>query len=347
MNVQRKLLPSTRQAIQAAVAVAGVSLLSHWFPQLQRPYWAIITALVVLCQTWSESVKKAAQRVAATFLGLLAAAVLYRLLSPWPTVETIVIFVCVFLLAYTMTTSYLWAIFWMTVMVIMMFDMLGSMDNRLVVERMVETLLGALMAVLVSVVVLPVRVRGQLRSDVPEFLQILRTACVRSLDAAAGRDVSLSDPAHTTIIKSFHKVQDDFRTRQRETFLLRREPSRLRRWILWMELLTFYAVDMHQAVEQGRNDKLAECLREELDALREHIASAFDRIDEAFKEEKEIGLASPDDLIEAVRAKVRPLLLEGVERRRACIRFLPILYYLVKIYRVLEEMAAKLNTRAR
>jgi hypothetical protein len=48
---------STKIAIQAAVAVALAVLVSHVF-ELNRSYWAILTAMVLISQTWGESLKK-------------------------------------------------------------------------------------------------------------------------------------------------------------------------------------------------------------------------------------------------------------------------------------------------
>jgi len=340
-----KMLPSTRQGVQAAAAVAAVSGLAALFPQLERPYWATITALVVLCQTWSESMKKAAQRVAATFLGLAAAVLLHHALRSWPAAQAGAVFLCVFLFAYTMSRSYLWAVFWTSILVVMMFDLLGVLDDRLVLARMYETLLGACVAVLVSAFVLPVRVRAQLRSDVPAFLGLLRQSWHRTLGLAAGVPAEGPDLLRSDLSGPFQRLRSDYRTRERESFLLRREPSRVRRYVLWLELLVFYDSDLRQAVAHGRDERLAACVREELLALRERIARAMDGFAEALAHGGPVEVPPIGDLLDAVRVRLSPLLAEGVEPRRACAGFLPILYYARKIHDVLSAMAAEWNAR--
>ena len=340
-----RLLPTTRHAVQATVAVSAVYGLSVLFPQLERPYWAVVTALVVLCQTWSESIKKAAQRVAATFLGLVAAVVLCRLLGSQSTAEIVVIFACVFLFSYTAARSYLWAIFWMSIMVIMMFDMLGRMDHQLVLERMIETLLGAGMAVLVSTVILPVRARDQLRSDVPQFLRLVQRACVQAMNDAIGIDSKRKGALHRTMLNSFQKVRDEFLTRQRETFLLRREPSQLRRWLFWMEMLVFYTSDLHHAVEQAHSALPTEGIRDEMTVLRDGIADALDQLAKYTGRSEPVTVAPTEELRSTIREKIGSLITGDPEQRSACLSLLPVFYYVDKIHFVLEEMASIVNSR--
>jgi uncharacterized membrane protein YgaE (UPF0421/DUF939 family) len=342
-----KLLPSTRHAVQAMTAVAAVYALAAQFPQLERPYWAVGTALVVLCQTWSESFKKAAQRVAATFFGLLAAVVLCRFFESQPMIEAVAIFACIFLFSYSVAGSYLWAIFWMSIMVIMMFQLLGRMDHHLILERMIETLLGAVMAVLVSTFVFPVRAVEQLRSDVPEFLRMVKKACEGSLNVALGMGSEGEKPAQGKLLGSFNKVQDEFLTRQRETFLLRREPSQLRRWIFGMEMLMFYTSDLHHAVLQIQGDLAAVRINNEILQLRDGISSALDQLAEYPHGHEPVQVADTEEVRGAIREKLTPMLKRDDHQRGACLSIFPVIYYADKIYGVLKEMASIANTRKR
>ena len=342
-----KLLHTTRHAFQAATAVAAVYALAAMFPQLERPYWAVGTALVVLCQTWSESIKKAAQRVAATFVGLLAALVLCRFLESQPMIEAVAIFACIFLFSYSAAGSYLWAIFWMSIMVIMMFQLLGRMDHQLVLERMIETLLGAGMAVLVSTFVFPVRATDQLRSDVPAFLRMVQKACEGSFNEVLGMDCEGETPAHGKLLGSFNRVQDEFLTRQRETFLLRREPTRLRRWIFGMEMLMFYTSDLHHAVLQVQGDVAAVRVREEILQLRDGISSALDQLAEYPHGHEPVRVSGTEEVRGAIREKLTPILKGDDHQRSACLSLLPVIYYADKIYGVLKEMASITNTPKR
>ena len=341
------LLPSTRHAVQATTAVAAVYVLAAQFPQLERPYWAVGTALVVLCQTWSESIKKAAQRVAATFLGLLAAVVLCGVFESQPMIEAVAIFACIFLFSYSVAGSYLWAIFWMSIMIIMMFRLLGQMDHHLVLERMTETLLGAGMAVLVSTFVFPVRAVEQLRSDVPEFLRMVKNVCEGSLNDALGMASEGGKPGHSKLLANFNKVQDEFLTRQRETVLLRREPSQLRRWIFGMEMLMFYTSDLHYAVLQIQGDLAAVRIHKEILQLRDGISKALDQMTEYPHGHEPVRVADTEEVRRAIREKITPMLKGDDHQRGACLSILPVIHYTDKIYGVLKEMASIANTRKR
>jgi len=339
------MLPTTRHAIQATVAVSAICGLAALFPQLERPYWAVVTALVVLCQTWSESIKKAAQRVAATFVGLVAAVILCRLLASDPLGETLVVFSCVFLFSYTASRSYVWAIFWMSIMVIVMFDMLGSMDPHLVQERMIETLLGAGLAVVVSTVILPVRARDQLRADVPEFLRLVKRACAQAMNDAMGIDTRNEAALHGALPTDFQKLRDTFHTRQRESFLLRREPSPLKQWMFWMELLVFYTLDMHHSVEQAHGAPPTQGIRDLMMALRDGIEDTLDQLAEYGGLSEPVAVPDTEALRCAIRQEIEPLLSGNADERNACLNFLPVLYYVEKLYGVLREMATIVNSR--
>src|SRR4029079_6256463 len=64
------LAPSTRLAIRAAfVATAAVSVAR--LTCLERPYWIILTAVLLVYETAGESIKRSGQRLAMTFLGCL------------------------------------------------------------------------------------------------------------------------------------------------------------------------------------------------------------------------------------------------------------------------------------
>lgn len=158
------LAPSTRQAIQAAVAgalaIAAGELISP-----QRWYWAAITAFVVFTGTNSrgEMLLKSWQRVAGTLVGVAAGVLIGTAVHGEHRVELGLMFACIFLAFYLVRVSYGLMIFWMTILVALLYGLFGFFSPHLLVLRLEETVVGAAAGILVSVLLLPTSTRLRTR----------------------------------------------------------------------------------------------------------------------------------------------------------------------------------------
>lgn len=147
---------STKIAIQAAVAVALAVMVSHLF-QLERSYWAILTAMVLISQTWGESLKKAIERVLMTIVGGVAGTILFFLIGGHVYWELFFLSLSVFFMIYFWDISYLVTVFFVTMYVVFLFAELNGWSFSMLAARVYETAIGAAIAIFTTAFVFPVR----------------------------------------------------------------------------------------------------------------------------------------------------------------------------------------------
>ena len=137
------LLPSTRQAIQVAVAAALAIVVgeaispSHW-------YWAVIAAFVIFAGTnsWAETLNKGWQRLLGTVLGVPSGVLVATLVSGNTIASLVMIFVCLFCAFYFMKVTYSLMTFWISTMLALMYGLLGEFTFSLLLLRIEETAVG-------------------------------------------------------------------------------------------------------------------------------------------------------------------------------------------------------------
>lgn len=164
---------STRIAIQAAVAVSLAVLVSHLF-ELNRSYWAILTAMVLISQTWGESLKKAIERVLMTIVGGLAGTLLYFLIGDHVYWELFFLAVSVFFMIYFWDISYQVTVFFVTMYVVFSFAELSGWSFSMLAARVYETIIGAGIAIFTSAFILPVRAGITIPQLMSDYLQEIK-----------------------------------------------------------------------------------------------------------------------------------------------------------------------------
>jgi uncharacterized membrane protein YccC len=166
-----RLAPSTRQAVQVAVAsslaiVAGTQLSSA------RWYWAVIGAFTIYSGTTSrgETVVRGWQRVVGTVAGVAVGAVVASIVAGDVTVSIALIFVALFTGFYLMRVSYAFMVLGMSTMLALLYGLLGEFTIGLLVTRIEETAIGAGIGIVVALFVLPTRTRSVVGRDLGDVL---------------------------------------------------------------------------------------------------------------------------------------------------------------------------------
>lgn len=144
--------PGTRTGARTALAALLAVTIAYLF-MLPRAYWAILTAVVLVAETWRESAKKAGQRVAMTVLGCVMAVALHLPTANLPHVTLGLMFVFVYLAVYFRNASYPLMTFFITLYVAFLFSALGEWTLRILLVRIYETAIGAGTALLAAMVV--------------------------------------------------------------------------------------------------------------------------------------------------------------------------------------------------
>ncbi|OCB40587.1 hypothetical protein A5676_10930 [Mycobacterium malmoense] len=195
---QEGLRPTTRQAIQVAVA-ASLAIVTGELVSPARWYWAVIAAFVIFAGTnsWGETLTKGWQRLLGTLLGVPCGVLVATVLAGDKTAALAGIFVCLFCAFYFMTVTYSLMTFWITTMLALLYGLLGQFSFGVLMLRIEETALGAVIGATVAIVVLPTHTRAAIRDDTRTFL----TSLSGLIDAStatmfgAGEGVSPSERA--------------------------------------------------------------------------------------------------------------------------------------------------------
>jgi uncharacterized membrane protein YccC len=181
------LLPSTRQAIQVAVAAALAIVVgeaispSHW-------YWAVIAAFVIFVGTnsWAETLNKGWQRLLGTVLGVPSGVLVATLVSGNTIASLVMIFVCLFCAFYFMKVTYSLMTFWISTMLALMYGLLGEFTFGLLLLRIEETAVGAVIGIAAAVLVLPINTRAKIRGDAHTFFLTLSDLVEASVTSLLG-----------------------------------------------------------------------------------------------------------------------------------------------------------------
>ena len=181
------MLPSTRQAIQVAVAAALAIVVgetvspSHW-------YWAAIAAFVIFAGTnsWAETLDKGWQRLLGTVLGVPSGVLVATLVSGNTIASLVMIFVCLFCAFYFMKVTYSLMTFWISTMLALMYGLLGEFTYGLLLLRIEETAVGAVIGIAAAVLVLPINTRAKIRGDAHTFFLTLSDLVEASVTSLLG-----------------------------------------------------------------------------------------------------------------------------------------------------------------
>jgi uncharacterized membrane protein YgaE (UPF0421/DUF939 family) len=181
------MLPSTRQAIQVAVAAALAIVVgellspSHW-------YWAAIAAFVIFAGTnsWAETLDKGWQRLLGTVLGVPSGVLVATLVSGNKIASLVMIFVCLFCAFYFMKVAYSLMTFWISTMLALMYGLLGEFTFGLLLLRIEETAIGAVIGIAAAVLVLPINTRAKIRGDAHTFFLTLSDLVEASVASLLG-----------------------------------------------------------------------------------------------------------------------------------------------------------------
>ncbi|MGA8546053.1 MAG: FUSC family protein, partial [Mycobacterium sp.] len=187
------LLPTTKQAIQVAVA-ASLAIVIGEAVSPSRWYWAVIAAFVIFAgtNTWNETVTKGWARLIGTALGVPAGMLVATVVSGNRTASLLLIFVCVFCSLYFLKVAYSAMTFWITTMLALLYGLLGQFSYRLLLLRIEETAIGAVIGATVAIVVLPTNARTSMRNDARAFLTTLANVIDVSVATLFGREAAVS-----------------------------------------------------------------------------------------------------------------------------------------------------------
>jgi uncharacterized membrane protein YccC len=137
-------------SIAVLVGSIGTDLFS-----IERPYWITLTAMMLIVGTFGETLKRAVECTLATLLGAFVGFILAVFLQRSADVEVAALFVCVFLITYTLPISYAWGVFWTTIALALLFTALSGVSSALLVALFTAILIGSVIGTVVAAIILP------------------------------------------------------------------------------------------------------------------------------------------------------------------------------------------------
>jgi uncharacterized membrane protein YgaE (UPF0421/DUF939 family) len=188
-QVQPRLRPTTRQAIQVAIA-ASLAIVVGELVSPARWFWAVIAAFVVFAGTKSSGdiLSKGWQRLLGTVLGVPSGVLVATLVSGNTVASLVMIFACLFCAFYFMKVTYSLMTFWISTMLALLYGLLGEFSYGLLLLRIEETAIGAVIGVAVALLVLPVNTRKSIRDDAHTFFLTLSDVIKASVASLFGDD---------------------------------------------------------------------------------------------------------------------------------------------------------------
>ena len=337
------LAPTTRLAIRAS-AVAAAAVLVARLSFLERPYWIILTAVLLVYETAGESIKRSGQRLAMTALGCLTGWALYLVAGPVPALRWTILLGGIFLAVYFRSNPrgvvYAPMIFFASVYVVFVFAVVDSWTARLMLTRLYDTAIGCVLALVGSLVVLPQQAGLKLESDLEQFWESCRQYFEKTYTAITASGPPPTSAERQALLKQLEEVRTRSRTSAYESFLGR---AALRRRIALVEgtetlcrhLLAFGAV-----VQAGVPASAVPSFLGPLEVLFERMRSAFDRLSVAPAQPLSVAIVDSERLASEDYAQALALLSNGKIDRFEFLQLGPAIYHLGEACQSLETTLA-------
>jgi uncharacterized membrane protein YccC len=168
---QAGLHPSTKAAIQVAVATSAATILGELISP-DRWYWAVLTSFLVFTgvSTRGEILTRAGHRIVGTIAGVVAGVLLATVVGHNPPVQLVLLVICVFCAFYLATVAYAWLTFFVTVLLAMLYGLLGDFSVQVLELRIVETAAGGLVGIASAYFILSTGTRVTFIEKVNDYL---------------------------------------------------------------------------------------------------------------------------------------------------------------------------------
>lgn len=338
MNMRINLLPSTRMGLQAATAVFIATLLGYTLP-IERPYWAILTAMVLVSQTFGESIKKSFERILMTILGGIVGTMIYFYFKNYPLILFCLTLATVFLIIYFIEISYLVSMFFLTVFVVFLFASIQGWSTHLLLTRIYETFIGAAIALISTAVIFPIRVHHRYQDRLSDFLNLLNQSVNMSLDFPFQHlEQSALRIQQANVLAAFLDLKKDAALMRYETLFKPYPKQRLDQLASNIDLLLHYTTSSLQTVMPVSkiHDKIV--IQADFEKIKDAFNHNFSNLILLFKEKDHEALVDIEPIRQEIRLKLMQL-VQTKEQKMAWFSIHSFMYFLVRLNDVMLEIA--------
>lgn len=328
-------------SLQAAISVLAAVILSHLF-HLSHAYWAILTAMLLISQTFGESIKKSIERVSMTILGGCLGTVIYLLSAHTPHLLYCYLIISVFFAMYFFDISYAISVFFITMMLVFMFGLILGWDLHTLKDRVEETLIGAGIAIATSAMVFPMRAKNQFQMALPEFMQTCHQALTDTLASLTQKDFSGQplEKHQKNLIKNLVALRAQGAAASYESFFSRYSRAHLQKLLIAYSMIFYYIDALIDLAPHLKHHKSFRILEQEIARLYALIDAHFQAIAKALAQQTNTPKPLPEfsTLFKKIEHHAWSLLLAHQLEKTDWFECYPWFYLLEKMDEVLLQI---------
>jgi uncharacterized membrane protein YccC len=275
------LAPTTRMAVRAAAVAAGaVGVGRIW--DFDRPYWIILTAVVLVYETAGESIKRSGQRLVMTVAGCLVGWLLYLFAAPIPVLRWTILLGGIFLAVYYRSDPrgavYAPMIFFVSLYVVFVFALVGGWTGKLFLTRAYDTAIGCALALAGSLLVLPVRAGHQLEHDLERFWSACRQYFEKAFASLMNSGPVPAGSDRQALLKQLEQLKVRSGTSAYEGFLGRTASKRQRNLVEHSEAMCRHLLAFGAVVQAGMPSQAVAAIYSPLHELALKVGSGFEHL---------------------------------------------------------------------
>ncbi|MDF2529530.1 MAG: hypothetical protein K0Q57_410 [Gammaproteobacteria bacterium] len=321
-----KLSIEAKLGCRAAIAVLIAVAVSHLF-HLGRGYWAVLTTLALISQSWGESLQKAYTRFGMTIAGCIVGYVLFLLVGHIHWLIVACLLLGIFGMAYFFAVSYVWAMFFVGILLVFLFAYLSSWSLEVLWERIYETAIGCTIAAVVSGIFMPSYSRQAFYQKLPEVLENARKVMDSSFQFAQSHQAPALVQTNQTLSTLFMQIKTltkEYATAKYEMIVMLQQRKAMELFLQKLELSFHYLSSLVLALRLLSSQPLYAYSELELQALWKYLqqvmgkmhdsfnrkeiesieywesSAAHKQLQERFVDAKQSGLFGPDEMMHFV-----------------------------------------------
>ena len=335
------LAPTTRMAIRAAVVATAAVIVSR-ISFLERPYWIVLTSVLLIYETAGESIKRSGQRLAMTLAGCLTGWLIYLIAEPIPALRWSLLLSGVFLTVYFRSNPrgvvYAPMIFFASVYVVFVFAVVGGWTGRLFLTRVYDTGIGCALALAGSLLVLPLRAGHQVADDLEEFWKSCSDYFEKIMKSL---EMPMSGPTpgdRKALLKQLELLRMRNRNSAYESFLDRRTRQQQSQLVDASERMSRHLLALGAVIQSELPASSLAELRAQAAILLGRTENGFRRIICSPRDCSPSDHPNPPSAAELARAAMQATIDKRTEQIDV-VRILPAIYHLGEVCVQLETMS--------
>ncbi len=332
------LAPTTRMAIRATVVATAAVIVSR-ISFLERPYWIVLTSVLLIYETAGESIKRSGQRLAMTLIGCLTGWLIYLIAEPIPALRWTILLGGIFLTVYFRSNPrgvvYAPMIFFASVYVVFVFAVVGGWTGRLFLTRAYDTAIGCTLALAGSLLVLPRRAGNLVADDLETFWKCCHDYFEKIMTSLVTPGAGPTPGDRKALLKQLEQLRLRSRNSAYESFLgsgTRKQQSAL---VDASERMSRHLLALGAVIQGELPASSIEELRSRAAILLQRTEEGFQRLDHLARDAVNTDTSSLPSATELAQSAMQATIEKSPEQIDV-VRILPAIYHLGEVCTQLE-----------